>query len=357
MTAVGGNELTITTLPARRGYELVVRCSLERCGYLAYIAIHSTHAGPAVGGIRFRAYAKESGALADALRLSRAMTLKCALAGVPLGGGKSVVLARDGAPREPVFRAHGRAIATLRGRYIGAPDLGTGARDLEAVRSKTPHVAGLRDGIGDPGPFTARGVRRAMEAAALVRWGASSLSGRVVAVQGCGSVGAALCAELSAAGAALVVVDPLASRADDMARRYGARSVPVGAIATLPVDVFAPCAAGGILDAETVAGLRAAIVCGAANNQLPARTRGRDLMRRRILYVPDFAANAGGVISGGGDLLGWSGAEVASRIDSVFDTVLDVLERSRRSRRPPAVVAEYLATRRLASLPQWAGAA
>lgn len=337
-------SLTLEEIATGTDHERVVFCRDPEAGYRAVIAIHSSVAGPAVGGTRYWTYASEEEAVADALRLSRGMTFKSIMAGLPMGGGKSVVL-RDGSDdRVALFRAHGRAIERLGGLYIAGEDVGTSQADMETIGQETRHVAGV---LGDPSPYTAQGVVHAMNAAALERWGAENLSGRTVAIQGCGNVGSHLARELAAAGARLVVADVDAERVRRTVEATGAAAVDPGEIQGVEADIFAPCALGGILNAGTIPGLRVEIVAGAANNQLWEDGDGDRLHGRGILYAPDYVANAGGVISGGREILGWSGEETSERIAGIYDTLLTVLRLARAEGIAPHTAADRLAGERL----------
>jgi leucine dehydrogenase len=340
--------LTIEELDAGADHERVLFCQDPEAGYRSVIAVHSTAAGPAVGGTRLWTYATREEAVTDALRLSRGMTYKCAMAGLPLGGGKSVIL-RDGnlTDREALFHAHGRAVESFGGRYMTGEDVGTSPADMQIMRRETKHVLGVTE---DPSPYTARGVFRAMSAAALHRWGADDLAGRTVAIQGCGSVGFHLAGELRAAGARLVVTDVDPERVRRTVEATGARAVPPGEIFDAEADIFAPCALGGILNAETIPRLRVEIVAGAANNQLLEEADGERLQARGILYAPDYVANAGGVIFGCQELLGWNIETVRTRIEELYGAVLDVLRLAEEQGVSPGVAADRLAERRLASM-------
>jgi leucine dehydrogenase len=334
----------------RAGHEQVAFCSDPSAGYRAIIAIHSTRLGPAVGGTRMWRYASERDALTDALRLSRGMTYKNALAGLPLGGGKAIILEPDEpANRDGLLRAHGRFVDRFGGRYVTAEDVGTSPADMAVIRTETRFVAGLVDGGGDPSPYTARGVFRGMQAAARFRWGSDELAGRTVALQGCGNVGSNLARQLARAGARLVVADVDAERATRLAAEIGAASVGADEIAAVEADVFSPCALGAVLDDRTIGKLRVELVVGAANNQLLEPRHGDALAARGVLYAPDYVVNAGGVISGGRDLLGWSAEEVARRVEAIFDTTLEVFEFARAEGVAPATAADRLADTRLAA--------
>jgi leucine dehydrogenase len=319
--------------------------------YHCVVAIHSTALGPALGGTRFWRYAAEHEALADALRLARGMTYKNAMAGLDVGGGKAVILAPGRiTDREVLFRAHGRLLESLGGIYTTGEDVGTSPADMDVMAKETQYVAGTSDGIGDPSPRTARGVFRAMQAAALHRLGTSDLKGVRVALQGCGNVGASLAAQLAKAGAHLVVADVDSERSNRVAAEMGARVVDADCIYGEEADVFSPNALGGILNAETIPRLRCAIVAGGANNQLrePAAD-GALLAERGIVYVPDYVANAGGVITGFAALSGRPKEWGVARVDAIYDTVLEILRRADAEGILPHLAADVLAEKRIAA--------
>jgi leucine dehydrogenase len=330
------------------GYETMLLGVDESAGYRGIIVIHSTQLGPAVGGIRLWRYPSEAAAVEDALRLARGMTYKNALAGLPLGGGKSIIVAdAKSGNRENLLRAHGRLIASLGGRYIAGVDVGTTPSDMACVRAETDHVHCLPGQTSDPSPQTARGVLYAMRAAARYRWGSDDLLGKKVAVQGCGSVGYHLAQELHRAGAHLVVSDPDEDRLRRVKEELG--GVPVGAdsIFDARVDIFAPCALGGVLNDDTIPRLRCDLIVGAANNQLLAPSHGDQLEKRNILYAPDYLANAGGVINGCIEILGWKADDVKRRIAGIYDTLLSVLKTAKRAGISPSKAADLLAEGRL----------
>lgn len=332
------------------GFEKVAYVEEPEAGYRAIVAVHSTALGPAVGGTRLWSYASREEALADALRLARGMTYKNAMAGLPAGGGKAVVLApehiRD---RRTLFRAHGRAVETFGGRFSTGEDVGTTPEDMAFVQEETAHVGGVAHELGDPSPYTARGVFRAIQAAALHRLGTGDLRGLTVSLQGCGNVGRNLALLLREAGARLVVADVDGARAAGVAAECGARVADPAEIHAEPADVFAPCALGGVLNDDTIPRLGAGIVAGGANNQLLEPRHGRMLAERGVLYAPDYLANAGGVIAGVGHQLGWDTAETAARIEGIHDTVLSVLRAAEAEGIPPAEAADREAERRLAA--------
>lgn len=331
---------------AAHGHEQVLFCHNAMAGYRGIIAIHSTVRGPALGGTRLWHYATTEEAFIDALRLARGMTYKNALAGVPFGGGKAVILAHEGMDRERVFRAHARHVDTLKGRFITAEDVGTGVADVVLMRQETEYVAcgpSTNADTGDPSPFTARGVLAAIHAAARHRWGSPALQGKTVAVQGCGNVGRALCRLLAAEGARLLVTDLDPARAAAVADEMSAEILPVAGFEATAADILAPCALGATLNAETIPTLQVEVVAGAANNQLAEDADGDRLAARGILYAPDYVANAGGVLSGMRGLLGWSPEQVRARIDGIHDTVLDVFARAEAEGITPARAADRLA--------------
>ena len=317
-------------------------------GYHGIIAIHSTALGPAVGGTRFWNYDSEADALTDALRLSHGMTYKNALAGLPLGGGKSIIIANHGAgDREAVLRAHGRFVNTLQGSYITAEDVGTSPDDMAIVLLETPYVAGLVGRSGDPSPFTARGVFRAIQASARFLRGNDDLSGAAVALQGCGHVGYNLAKLLHDAGAQLIVSDVNQSNSARVVEEFGAEMVQPDEIFGVNADIFAPCALGGILNDQTIPELKVQIVAGAANNQLLEERHGEMLRARNILYAPDYVANAGGVLNGSTELLGWKPEDAARKINEIYDTVLRIYESAQAQGLTTNKAADQLAEERL----------
>jgi leucine dehydrogenase len=316
--------------------------------YRGFVAIQSTKLGPAVGGTRFWKYENEEAAIKDLLRLARGMTYKNALAGIPFGGGKSIVLRPDGEiDREKIFRAHGRFVETFGGRYITAEDVGTSPADMEFVRMETNHVAGLLGKSGDPSPVTARGVFRALQAAAKHRWGSDDVKGRTVALQGCGNVGYWLASNLHQAGARLIASDVDATKVERVIKEFGALAVGPGEIYATDADIFAPCALGGIINDETIPRLKVEIVVGGANNQLLEPRHGDELDRLGILYAPDYAANAGGMIRGCRELLSWEASESAAKVEEIYDTLLGIFRMAEAEGVPTYEAADRLAEERL----------
>ena len=332
---------------AEAEHEKVVLWSVPSANYRGIIAIHSTALGPAVGGTRIWNYADDQAATLDALRLSRAMSYKNALAGLPFGGGKAVIVGNGiASDREKVLRTHGRFVDSFGGRFITAQDVGTSAEDMEFIRMETPHVAGLASGAGDPSPMTAYGVFRALQAAVEHRWGSHDLTKRTIAIQGCGKTGYELAKRLYEARAKLIVSDIDANRVKKVVNDFGATAVAPDQILGVNADIFAPCALGGILNDETIPQLKVEIVIGSANNQLLEDRHGEALHDFGILYVPDYVANAGGVVHGCRELLGWSEKQTKERVHCIYDTVTNILE-SAGSATPPVRVANQLAERKL----------
>ncbi len=322
-------------------------------GLKAIVAIHDSRLGPALGGCRFLPYDTEEAALVDALRLARGMTYKAALAGLAHGGGKSVLIRPvQHFDRVAMFRAFGRFVDDLGGHYITAEDSGTGLEDMEIIRTVTRHVTGVdvaSGGSGDPSPFTALGVRRGMEACVKLRLGRSSLEGVHVAVQGVGHVGYYLCKELHAAGAKISVADVDPLKAERAHREFGATVVPLDHIFDIACDVIAPCALGSALNDQTIPKLKATIVAGAANNQLSEPRHGDDLHARAILYAPDYAINAGGLVNVAQEVLGYDANVAREKTLKIYDTIYDIAERSAKTHAPTYKVADLMVEERLAA--------
>jgi len=335
---------------AEMGHEQIMLCSDPGCGYRGIIAVHSTRLGPALGGTRFWTYADDEEAIVDALRLSRGMTYKNAVAGLSLGGGKSIIIGDNKTKdREDIFRAHGRFVESLGGRYITAEDVGTSTKDMDFVHMETGHVAGLAGKSGDPSPVTAHGVFRAVEASANRRWGSDSLEGKTVSIQGCGNVGRYLAGELHEAGARLVVSDIDPAKARRVAEATGATIVEGDEIYAVEADIFSPCALGGIINDETIPLLKVEIVAGGANNQLLEERHGDALEKRGILYAPDYVANAGGVINVYGEVEGWDAQRALDKADDIYDTILRVFELAEAYKIPTYEAADRVAEQRLAA--------
>jgi leucine dehydrogenase len=332
-------------------YEQVVFCHEPSCGYFGLIAIHDTTLGPALGGTRFWHYGSTEEAVTDALRLARGMTYKAAAAGLNLGGGKSVIIGDNRrAERETLFRAHGRFVDSLGGRYITAEDVGTSPADMEFVRRETDHVAGLQNLSGDPSPVTGYGVYVGMKAAAKQRWGKDSLAGRRVLVQGAGKVALALCRHLHAEGARLVVTDIDAEKVQRVVEELGATAVGPDAIYDEPGDIYSPCALGAVINDDTLRRLKVEIIAGAANNQLAEERHGIELERKGMLYAPDFVINAGGLINVYGELERWPEARAKRKAQEIYDAILKVFAIAARDGIPSFQAADRLAEERIAAV-------
>jgi leucine dehydrogenase len=346
---------------AEMGHEQLVMCSDASAGYRGIIAIHSTILGPALGGTRFWSYASDEEAIIDALRLARGMTYKNAVAGLNLGGGKSVIIGDNKTPsREMTFRAHGRFVESLGGRYVTAEDVGTSPSDMDYVFMETQYVAGLAGRSGDPSPVTAHGVFRAVQAAAKYKFGSDDLHGKTITLQGCGHVGYYLAKELTAAGAKLIVTDIDPEKVKTVVDETKAVAVAPDAIYSQKADIFAPCALGGIINDKTLPQLRVEIVAGAANNQLLEERHGDILEEKGILYTPDYVANAGGVINVYSELAGWDSQRSLRKADEIYHTILGVFDIAKQEGIPTYRAADRLAERRLRSVgtmfktwPQW----
>ncbi len=322
-------------------------------GLKAIVAIHDSRLGPALGGCRFLPYDTDEDAVVDALRLARGMTYKASLAGLAHGGGKSVLIRpKQHFDRVAMFRAFGRFVEDLGGHYITAEDSGTGLEDMEVIRTVTKHVTGVdtaHGGSGDPSPFTALGVRRGIEACVKFKLGREQLEGVHVAVQGVGHVGYHLCKELHAAGAKLSVADVDPLKAERAQREFGAAIVPLDKIFEIECDVVAPCALGSAMNDTSIPRIRAKIVAGAANNQLAMPRHGDDLHARGILYAPDYAINAGGLVNVAQEVLGYDAQKAREKTMKIYDTIYEIADRSAKTGTPAYRVADTLVEEKLAA--------
>ncbi len=327
-------------------HEAVYQISDPETGLQGFIALHSTRLGPAAGGLRMREYDSAQAALEDVLKLSRGMTYKNAAAGLPLGGGKAVIMGDPKVKKTPeLLRAMGRAVDALDGRYWTAEDMGMSPEDMAELARETRYVAGLDSGShasGDPSPVTAEGVFNAMQVGAIHRFGSADLKGKTVAIQGLGHVGWHLCRMLHDAGARLIVADMDAARVAGTVKEFGAQPAAPDEIHRVEADIFAPCAIGGTLNSRTIPELCAGLVCGAANNQL-AQTSDADILDERdILYLPDYVANGGGIINVAAEILKIENRTpwVAEKLDTLRQTMERILSKARAERSSPAHVAD-----------------
>jgi leucine dehydrogenase len=333
------------------GHEQVVFCHEPSAGYTGIIAIHDTTLGPALGGTRFWHYASTDEALTDVLRLARGMTYKAAAAGLNLGGGKAVIIGDNRrADREAVFRAHGRFVESLGGRYITAEDIGTTPADMEYVRKETTHVAGLQSLSGDPSPVTGYGVYMGMKAAAKQRWGNDALSGKTVLVQGAGKVAYYLCSHLHREGARMVVTDIDAVKVKRVVEEFGATAVLPSEIYDQKGDIYAPCALGATVNDDTLGRLSVEIIAGGANNQLAEERHGDALEKKGILYAPDFVINSGGLINVYGELEHWPQEQAKRKAGEIYDAILKIFAIAARDKIPSYQAADRLAEERIASV-------
>jgi valine dehydrogenase (NAD+) len=338
------------------GHEQVVFCQDAPTGLRAIIAIYSTRLGPALGGTRFYPYPSEDAALADVLNLSRAMAYKNALAGLDLGGGKAVIIGDPARLKsEALLRAYGRFVESLNGRYVTACDVGTYSEDMDIIARECTHVTGrtvANGGAGDSSVLTAFGVFQGMRAAAGHVWGAASLEGRRVAVEGVGKVGRHLVGHLMDAGARVVICDVAAAAVERVHTEHPAVEVAASRaeLAAGQLDIYSPCALGGSITDDMVTALTARIICGGANNQLAQPGIEKQLADRGIVYVPDYLVNAGGVIQVADELAGFSFDRAQARATRIFDTTRQILVMAGEEGVPPVVAADRLAERRMSEV-------
>jgi leucine dehydrogenase len=349
--------MTLFDSPAFEAHEGVHAFSDPQSGLKAIIAVHSTARGPAAGGCRMWPYATAEAALEDALKLSRAMSFKNAVADLELGGGKAVIIGDSRTAKTPaLFEAFGRAVEAVGGRYWTAEDVGVSPADLQHARKHTRYVAGLEGhpaASGDPSPVTAEGVFRGLKLAVRHALGRDDVQGLTVAVQGVGHVGAYLCDKLATAGAKLVIADVNAAALAEVAARTGAAVVSPEAIFDVEAEVFAPCALGGAITVETLDRLTAKVIAGGANNQLASHEAGRLLYQRGLTYCPDYVINGGGIINVAAEIRALeAGAAydpdwVEAKLARLMDTLDEVLRRSTEEGRPTHDIANEIARARI----------
>lgn len=337
-------------------YEQLVFCQDKQSGLKAIIAIHDTTLGPALGGTRMWTYESEEAAIEDALRLARGMTYKNAAAGLNLGGGKTVII---GDPRkdknEEMFRAFGRYIQGLNGRYITAEDVGTTVEDMDIIHDETDFVTGISPAFGssgNPSPVTAYGVYKGMKAAAKEAFGTDSLEGKTVAVQGVGNVAYNLCRHLHEEGAKLIVTDINKEAVERAVAEFGARAVDPDDIYSQECDIYAPCALGATINDDTIPQLKAKVIAGAANNQLKETCHGDQIHDIGIVYAPDYVINAGGVINVADELYGYNSERALKKVEGIYGNIERVLEISKRDRIPTYLAADRLAEERIERMRQ-----
>lgn len=338
------------------GHEGVHIFSDTKSGLRAVIAVHNTVRGPGAGGTRLWSYAQTEDAVTDALRLSKAMSYKNAMAGLSLGGGKGVILRPDrDFDREAVFEAYGRAVDSIGGRYITAEDVGVSPDDMRIIKTQTDHVAGLDDGpaaSGDPSPLTAEGVFRSVKVAVRHAMGLESLKGLRVAVQGLGHVGYGLCEHLHGAGVHLIVTDINKAVLDKARSEFGAVVVEPDKIHSVTADIFAPCALGGAISEKSLPQIRASIIVGAANNQLATPEMGEACRQRGILYAPDYVVNAGGIINVAAEVSGtYDPNWVRGKLDALEITLKNIFDQAAEQGLPTNIIADRMARERLHMAP------
>lgn len=331
------------------GHESVHHFFDQKTGLKAIIAIHSTALGPAAGGCRMWKYATSDEAFIDALRLSEGMSYKNAMADLPLGGGKAVIWGNSKTDKTPeLFRALGRAIATLNGKYWSAEDVGVSVHDMAHAAEETKYVAGLPGKSGDPSPVTARGVFLGIKAAALRAFGTDDLNGRHVAVQGVGHVGAYVCGHLAKAGARLTITDVNQEALATVSKETGATVVAPGDIYDVDADIFSPNALGAIINPETLPRLKVKVIAGGANNQLATPDMGEKVKARGILYAPDYVINGGGIINVAAEISGaYDMAWVDGKLSRLMETLGEVLDQARREDKATNRVADAIARKRI----------
>ena len=336
-----------------RGHEQVAYFHDKESGLKAFIAVHDTSLGPAAGGCRMWPYANEMDALSDALRLARGMSYKNAMAGLPLGGGKAVIIGNSKTDKsDELFKALGRSIESLNGAYITAEDVGMTEHDMMTIATETDHGAGLPQGdndssdhaSGDPSPFTAKGIYLGIKAAVKYKLGKDSLEGLTIAVQGVGHVGQYLCQHLYNDGVKLLVSDIVQENLEYAVEHFNATVVPIDEILSVKADVLSPCALGAIINDDTVPNFNVPIIAGGANNQLAEDTHGIRLMDKGILFAPDYVINAGGIINVSGEAIGDYDIDwVNKKVDNIYNTLIHIFERADQEQRPTNVVADEMA--------------
>lgn len=339
---------------AEHDYEQLLFCHDKQSGLKAIIAIHDTTLGPALGGTRMWPYPSEEAAIEDVLRLARGMTYKNAAAGLNLGGGKAVII---GDPvkgkNEELFRAFGRYIQGLSGRYITAEDVGTTVEDMDLIYQETDYVTGISPAFGssgNPSPVTAYGVYLGMKAAAKEAFGTDSLKNKVVAVQGVGNVAYHLCKHLSEEGAKLIVADIQEKAVLRAVEAFGAAAVQPDEIYSVDCDIFAPCALGAVINDETIPKLTAKVIAGSANNQLKENRHGDLLHEKGIIYAPDYVINAGGVINVADELNGYNRERALRKVEGLYDSILKVIEIAKRDGVSTYIAANRMAEERIARM-------
>jgi leucine dehydrogenase len=337
---------------ANMGHEQILFCNDEATGLKAIIAVHNTILGPALGGTRIWAYQNELEALNDVLRLSRGMTYKNSISGLNLGGGKAVIIGDSKTIKsEALMRRFGKFVNSLAGKYITAEDVGVSPIDMNWVSMETKHVVGLPGKSGDPSPVTAYGVYMGMKACAKLQFGTDSLEGKKIAIQGVGHVGEYLVKHLTQENAEVYITDINQDALARVSKTYGATAVGLDEIYDVNMDVYAPCALGATVNDETLERLKCSIIAGAANNQLKVEgEHGVDVMKKGIIYAPDFALNAGGVINCFSEVQGLSAEWAHNKAEEIYSTVFNIVKRSQDENIPTYQIANKMAEERIEAI-------
>lgn len=337
---------------ASMGHEQILFCNDEATGLKAIIAVHNTILGPALGGTRIWAYQNEMEALNDVLRLSRGMTYKNAISGLNLGGGKAVIIGDAKAIKsEALFRRFGKFVNSLAGKYITAEDMGVSPGDMNWVSMETKHVVGLPGKSGDPSPVTAYGTYMGMKACAKLQFGSDSLEGKKIAVQGVGHVGEYLVKHLTQENAHVYISDINQEALARVSKTYGAQIVGLDEIYDIDMDIYAPCALGATVNDDSLMRLKCSIIAGAANNQLKDEAQhGVDVMKKGIIYAPDFTVNAGGVINCFSEVKGLSAEWAHQKAEDIYSTIFNIVKRSKDENIPTYQIANRMAEERIESI-------
>ncbi|RUO31758.1 amino acid dehydrogenase [Aliidiomarina sedimenti] len=325
-------------------HEEVVFCHDEATGLKAIIAVHDTTMGPSLGGTRMWNYASSDEALTDVLRLSRGMTYKSALAGLPLGGGKAVIIGDAKTDKSPeLFKAYGRFVDSLSGKYITAEDVNIRTSDIELVATQTRYVAGTEGKAGDPSPHTALGSYLGLKAAAKHQFGSDDIKGLKIAIQGLGAVGYDFAKYLAKDGAILTVCDVNQEAVDRAVKELGATAVGIDEIYDVEMDIYAPCALGATINDGTLKRIKAKVIAGSANNQLATPAHDRIVKDMGILYAPDYVINAGGVIHVCSEAAAMTTEDTAARVRAIYDTLDRIFSRAKAEDRPTGEIADEMA--------------
>ena len=345
-------ENPVVAQMSKYNHEQLLFCNDNATGLKAIIAVHNTVLGPALGGTRMWAYNNEMEALTDVLRLSRGMTYKNSISGLNLGGGKAVIIGDARTMKsEALMRRFGKFVNSLAGKYITAEDVGIGTADMVYVNMETNHVVGLPGKSGDPSPVTAHGVYVGMKACAKEQFGSDSLTGKKIAVQGVGHVGEYLVAALAKENAEIYVTDIHEPSLKRVAEKYGAHIVGLNDIYDIDMDIYAPCALGATVNEDTLSRLKCSIIAGAANNQLQIEdVHGRLVMEKGIIYAPDFALNAGGVINCYSEVKGLSAEWAMTKAEEIYQTIGNIVKRSKLENIPTYQIANKMAEERITAI-------